>query len=86
MHHPSLGLPPDDITAGLPAAAAKLRANRSRLGRVALESTLAAAPWFQTRYDENQLRLFLRDYDRHIEQLARAMETGESSYVVSHSA
>jgi len=28
MQHPSLGLPPSDPTAGLPAAAAALRANR----------------------------------------------------------
>src|SRR3954454_4832118 len=84
MHHPSLGLPPDDITAGLPAAAAKLRANKARLGRVALESTMQYAPWFETRYDETALRLFLRDYDQHIEQLARAMETGEDEYVISY--
>ena len=30
------------------------------------------------------LRLFLRDYDRHIEQLAQALETGEDGYVVKY--
>ena len=28
--------------------------------------------------------LLLRDYDRHIEQLARALETGEDGYVVNY--
>ena len=84
MHHPSLGLPPDDPTAGLPLAAAHLRANRERLARVALAETIRLAPGFDERYDETKLRLFLRDFDRHIEQLARALETGEDAYVVSY--
>jgi hypothetical protein len=84
MHHPSLGLPPDDIFAGLPAAAARLRANRERLANVALEETLRIAPGFDTRYDQTMLRLILRDFDRHIEQLARALETGEDAYVVNY--
>jgi hypothetical protein len=84
MHHPSLGLPPSDATAGLPEAAARLRANRERLARVALQETIRIAPGFDERYDQTALRLFLRDYDRHIEQLARALETGEDAYVVSY--
>ena len=84
MHHPSLGLPPDDVTAGLPDAAARLRANRERLARVALQETIRLAPGFDERYDETRLRLFLRDFDRHIEQLAKALETGEDAYVVSY--
>jgi len=84
MHHPSLGLPPDDPTAGLPDAAARLRANRERLARVALEETIRIAPGFDERYSETQLRLFLRDFDRHIEQLARALETANDAYVVSY--
>lgn len=84
MHHPSLGLPPADTTAGLPEAAARLRANRSRLARVALQETIRLAPGFDERYDQEQLRSFLRDYEQHIEQLARALETGEDSYVVNY--
>ena len=30
------------------------------------------------------LRLFLRDMDRHLEQLAQALETGEDGYVVNY--
>ncbi|HEY5488820.1 MAG TPA: hypothetical protein VIK00_03195 [Candidatus Limnocylindrales bacterium] len=84
MHHPALGLPPDDTTAGLPAAAVRLRANRERLARVALQETIRLAPGFDERYDERMLRLMLRDYDRHIEQLARALETGDDGYVVNY--
>jgi hypothetical protein len=84
MHHPALGLPPSDATAGFPQAAAALRANRKRLGRVALQETIRLSPGFDERYDDQMLRLMLRDYDRHIEQLARALETGEDSYVVSY--
>lgn len=84
MPHPSLGLPPADPTAGLPAAAARLRANRERLARVALQAAARLSPGLDERYDETMLRLLLRDYDRHIEQLARAIETGQDSYVVNY--
>jgi hypothetical protein len=84
MQHPSLGLPPSDATAGLPEAAAILRANRERIARVALQETIRLSPGFDERYDEQMLRLMLRDYDRHIEQLARALETGEDGYVVNY--
>lgn len=82
MSHPLLGLPPSDIHAGLPDAAARLRSQKTRLGQIALEATLKLDPTFSTRYDELMLRKVLRDYDRHIEQLARALETGEDRFVV----
>jgi hypothetical protein len=84
MHHPNLGLPPDDIYAGLPDAAARLRAHRARLANVALQAALRIDPTLAERYDETDLRLFLRDFDTHIEQLARALETGEDAYVVTY--
>jgi hypothetical protein len=84
MPHPSLGLPPHDTTAGLPEAAARLRANRTRLARLALAATVAHVADFEVRYDDLALRRFLRDYDRHIEQLARALETGEDGYVTNY--
>lgn len=84
MSHPNIGLPPHDVTAGLPAAAARLRANRHRLARVAMQATVRISPGFNERYDEQMLRIFLRDFDQHIEQLARALETGEDSYVVNY--
>jgi hypothetical protein len=41
-------------------------------------------PHFRERYDELALRHMLRDMDRHIEQLARALETGDDSFVVNY--
>ncbi len=84
MAHPTLGLPPHDVSAGQPAAAARLRANRARIARLALQATVRDAEGFSERYDETALRLFLRDFERHVEQLARALETGEDFYVVSY--
>jgi hypothetical protein len=84
MSHPSLGLPPSDRSAGNPAASARLRQARGRLARIALETTLQLDPTFSDRYDELALRRFLRDYDTHIEQLSRALETGEDRYVVQY--
>lgn len=84
MPHPTLGLPPADVAAGHPAAAARLRANRERLARLALENATRLAPHFEERYDDLALRRFLRDYERHIEQLARALETGRDGYVVNY--
>jgi hypothetical protein len=84
MAHPSLGLPPPDTTAGLPAAAMRLRANNARLSRLALQNTLRLSPGFEERYDETALRLFLRDYERHLEQLARALETSNPSFVTNY--
>jgi hypothetical protein len=84
MPHPSLGYPPPDIHAGLPAAAARLRANRERICTVALQAAERLEPGLAERYDENMLRLFVRDYERHLEQLAKALETGEDGFVVNY--
>jgi hypothetical protein len=84
MAHPSLGLPPADARAGLPEAAARLRANRERICRVALQAAERLEPGLDERYDENMLRTFLRDYERHLEQLAKALETGEDRFVLNY--
>lgn len=84
MAHPSLGLPVPDNMAGLPAAAARLRGDRIRLAGLALDAAQRLAPHFAQRYDELAMRRFLRDMDRHIEQLARALETGDDSYVTNY--
>lgn len=84
MPHPLLGLPPADPTAGSPSAAARLRAERGRIGALALEATLRIDPTFSERHDELALRRILRDEDRHLEQLARALETGEARFVTEY--
>ena len=84
MPHPTLGHPPHDVTAGLPDAAARLRANKTRIAQIALQHVVTNEEGFTDRYDEAALRVFLRDYERHIEQLAKSMETGEEHYLVSY--
>ena len=84
MAHPLLGLPPSDATAGRPDAAVRLRTARERLARIALEASLRIDPTFRVRFDDLALRRILRDNDRHIEQLARALETGEERFVTDY--
>lgn len=59
--HPSLGLPPLDLTAGYPAAAERIRAARSRLASRALNVALADSVDMRERYDEAGLRQLLLD-------------------------
>ena len=84
MSHPLLGLPPADPFAGHPEAAARLRAGRARIAELSLAAALHIDASLRTRHDELTLRKVLRDYDRHIEQLARALETGESRFVAMY--
>jgi hypothetical protein len=84
VSHPNQGLPPADPTAGLPDAAARLRAARDRLCTVSLEAAVKADPSLSDRYPELELRHLLRDTERHVEQLARALETGEERFVTQY--
>ena len=61
--------------------AARLRAD-GRLPATALEAAFRIDETLPQRYDELMRRRFLRDYEQYIEQLARAIETGEDRFVV----
>ena len=61
MSHPSLGLPPLDLTAGFPDAAGRIRANRDRLAARALAVAMDADATISERYDETGQRQLLRD-------------------------
>jgi hypothetical protein len=61
--------------------AARLRA-AGRLPATALEAAFRIDETLPQRYDELMQRRFLRDYEQYIEQLARAIETGEDRFVV----
>jgi hypothetical protein len=61
VSHPSLGLPPLDLTAGYPAAAERIRANAERLAARALEVAMDADRTIRERYDETGQRRLLRD-------------------------
>jgi len=61
--------------------AARLR-DAARLPATALAAAYRIDATLPERYDEIMQRTFLRDYQQHIEQLARAIETGEDRFVV----
>jgi len=82
MSQASLELPSSYTSRGDPAAAARLCGAMGHLPRLALEAALRLDATFRERYDDLMLRRFLRDYERHIEQLARAVASGEDRFVV----
>jgi hypothetical protein len=77
VSHPSLGLPPIDRTAGLPDAAARIRASAPVLAARALASAMDADPAFEARYDEAGLRGRLHDARLLAERLADAVGSGD---------
>jgi hypothetical protein len=79
--HPSLGAPPQDLTAGFPAGAERLRAARSRLGARALEVALERDPSIEERHGELGLRKLLRDTEPLIERLAIAVAAKDPTAV-----
>ena len=82
MPHPAIGSPPSDATSGHPAVAARLRGSARPLAARALDAATRVDATLPERYDEVMMRRLLRDYERHIEQLCRAIETGEDRFVV----
>jgi hypothetical protein len=77
VSHPSLGLPPLDLTAGYPGAAASIAALRSRLAARALEIAVDADPGFRTRYSDLALRQLLADTEAMVDRLAMAVGSGD---------
>ncbi len=80
MSHPSLGLPPRDLTAGLPAAAERLRGASGRVAGRALESALASTPTIRERYDVASLRQLLRDTELLLERVALSVASGDAYF------
>lgn len=79
MSHPSLGLPPPDETAGLPDAAARIRASTVRLASRALAVAMDADPSIRDRHDEAGQRHLARDAELLVERVALAVATGDPS-------
>jgi hypothetical protein len=77
VSHPSLGLPPPDLTAGFPAAAARLDATRARLAARALEVAFDNDPTLRDRYNELGLRKLLRDAGTLLDRIAVAVASGD---------
>ncbi|MDP9483844.1 MAG: hypothetical protein M3P84_11570 [Chloroflexota bacterium] len=81
MSHPTLGLPPPDMTAGFPEAAKRLSQARDRVAARALERALAADPTLRERYDEVGLRLLLRDARGAVDELAKSLASADPSFL-----
>lgn len=80
MSHPTLGLPPNDMTTGLPAAAERVRAARERLSARALEIAVARDPTLASRYDEIGLRRLARDLETYLERVALTLASADPSF------
>jgi hypothetical protein len=81
VSHPSLGLPPRDLLAGHPEAAALLLRERSHLAGRALEVALERDPSLRQRYDPVGLRRLLRDLSVLLERVARSVAGNDPSWV-----
>jgi hypothetical protein len=81
VSHPSLGLPPTDMTAGFPAAARRLVQARDRVAARALEVALVADPTLRERYDAVGLRLLLRDATGAVDELAKSLASADPRFL-----
>ena len=79
MSHPTLGLPPRDLGAGQPAAAAALVAAQGRLAGRALEGAVALDQTFRERYDELALRALLADLNALVGMLAKSVASADAA-------
>jgi CRP-like cAMP-binding protein len=77
VSHPSLGLPPRDLTAGHPADGAAIRAAAPRLAARALERAVDVDPTFRERYGDLALRELLADTEALAENLATAVASDD---------
>lgn len=77
MSHPSLGLPPPDLMAGDPAAAALLRRGGARLRGRALESAMALDPTFADRHNELTRQGLLADLEAFVDRLVTAIASND---------
>ncbi len=79
VSHPSLGLPPRDLSAGLPDAAARIRAAAPRLAARALEVAIDGDPSMRERNDDTDLRARLHDAELLAERIALAVASDDTT-------
>lgn len=77
MSHPSLGLPPRDLSAGDAAAAALLRRGGARLRTRALDSAMALDPTFADRHDELTRQALVSDLEAFVDRLIMAIASDD---------
>jgi hypothetical protein len=79
VSHPSLGLPPLNLTAGSADAADRIRANAPRLAARALSVSIQADPTIRDRHDEAGQRHLLHAAELLAERVALAVASGDTS-------
>ena len=77
MSHPSLGLPPPDLSAGDPVAAAALRSAGPRLRTRALAAAIDIDPTLKDRHAELVREALLADLDAFVDRLVIAVGSGD---------
>jgi hypothetical protein len=77
VSHPSLGLPPRDLSTGDPAAAAILRSGGPRLRARAFAAALDVDPTLQDRHDQLVRDALLADLEAFVDRLAVALASGD---------
>ena len=81
VSHPTLGQPPRSLQAGFPAAAERLREERSSLAARALEIAVDADPSIQRRYDATRLRALLADAEALVDRLALCVASDDTFFL-----
>ena len=81
MSHPSLGLPPRDLTAGFPDAGARLRTQDMRIATRALEVATNGVPAYAERIGEAGLRNLLQDATVFVDRLALCVAGNDPSWL-----
>ncbi len=81
VSHPTLGQPPRSLQAGFPAAAERLREQRSSLAIRALEIAVDADPSIRRRYDDTRLRALFADATALVDRLALCVASDDSYFL-----
>jgi hypothetical protein len=81
VSHPTLGQPPRSLEAGFPAAAARLRDQRSSIAARALEVAVDADPSIRRRYKDIALRGMLRDAEVLVDRLALCVASDDPFFL-----
>jgi hypothetical protein len=77
VSHPSLGLPPRDLSAGDPASAAALKRGGARFRGRAFEAALDLDPTLRDRYDTVARAALHADLEAFVDRLATAVASGD---------
>jgi hypothetical protein len=83
VSHPSLGLPPRNLSAGHPGDAAALTTARSRVAARALEAAIGLDPTFRDRYSDLQLRELLGVLGAFVVRVATALAARDPGFLAS---